>query len=170
LIACAAAPCLADPAAARSDAADTLPDDARATIGRPKVTLDRLAFGPGVPRDPAWTQHLEQVLRREARRADWGAGRGAHIEYRFTITELSMRVQGRVLHVSCTAFGKLPKGRTAKSRLSFGGDAVHRNQVVDHVLEIVARGVVTRLAELERVRRGENDRSRVRPPAPDQVD
>jgi hypothetical protein len=58
-----------------------------------------------------------------------------------------------VLKVSCTALGRLPKGKSARSRLDFGGDPRRGQKVIRHVLEIVARGVVTRLAALERERR-----------------
>jgi len=39
--------------------------------------------------------------------------------------------------------------------LTFSGPASTRDAVVVEVLEIVARGVITRLAELERTRRGQ---------------
>jgi hypothetical protein len=76
------------------------------------------------------------------------------IEYRFAVTELRFRLEKDVLKVRCTAVGRLPGGQTAKSDLTFGGSAQKRGAVVREVLEIVARGVVTRLAELERQRRG----------------
>src|SRR5690554_2608313 len=107
--------------------------------GTPRIHLDRLDF-PDVPG--------------AARRARWGAGRDNRIEYRFEVTELSVRVEGDVLRVSCSAVGRLPGRQTARSRLTFGGDPAQRTQVVHQVLEIVARGVLTRLSELERQRRG----------------
>jgi hypothetical protein len=55
--------------------------------------------------------------------------------------------------VRCTALGRLPKGKTARSKLEFGGDAKDPRKVIDHVLLIVARGVLARLADLERDRR-----------------
>ena len=58
-----------------------------------------------------------------------------------------------VLKVRCTAFGRLPKGKTARSKLEFGGDPKDPQKVVDHVLGIVARGVLSRLADMERDRR-----------------
>jgi hypothetical protein len=62
-------------------------------------------------------------------------------------------VEKGVLKVRCTAFGRLPKGKTARSKLEFGGDPRDTRKVIDHVLTIVARGVLSRLAELERNRR-----------------
>jgi hypothetical protein len=117
------------------------------------VTLDRLKL-PDVPGADRYRRSLETILRREARRANWGVGRGSKITYRFEVTELTVVQNGNVLHVSCSAVGRLPGNRTARSRLEFGGDPKQPQKLVDQVLQIVARGVVTRLAELERIRRG----------------
>jgi len=121
--------------------------------GRPSVTLDRLVLPEGVERAHELARHLKQVLRREARRADWGAGSRAKIEYRFIVEELDVRVDGGVLRVRCKALGRLPKGKSARSRLEYGGSPAKRLQEIKKVLEIVARGVITRLADLERQRR-----------------
>jgi hypothetical protein len=122
--------------------------------GRPQVKLDRLDFPTNVEGATAHKRRLEMFLRREVRRVDWGAGADNRIEYRFAVTELSVERQGDVLRVRCAALGRLPGNRTAKSRLDFGGDPKHPAELVDEVLRIVARGVITRLAELERQRRG----------------
>lgn len=132
--------------------------------GHPKVKLDRLEFPKGVPNAHYFKKHLRRALRHDAYHADWGAGRGTTIEYRFYVRELSLETHDGVLHVRCTAYGKLPSGKTAKSHLAFGGAPSHRNKMVRRVLEIVARGVITRLAEMERVRRGDLRRRRVRAP------
>jgi hypothetical protein len=163
LFASVAAPCFAEEAQATGG---TRADGGAAKrAGKPKVTLDRLVLPAGVAESDALEQHLRRVLKREARRADWGAGRGSRIEYRFIVSELGIKNDGHVLRVRCTAFGQLPAGRRAKSHLAYGGDPAKRQDVVKRVLEIVARGVITRLAELERVRRGELDPSRVRAPS-----
>lgn len=122
--------------------------------GRPNIKLDRLEFPTDLPESSALKKHLIRVLTREVRRVEWGAGRENRIEYRYSVTELSLKREGDVLHVTCTSVGKLPGGRTAKSHLSFGGAARERYKLLKKVLEIVARGVVSRLAELERERRG----------------
>lgn len=132
--------------------------------GRPKVELDRLDFPTDVPNAKRYKKFLRKRLEREARRAKWGAGRNNLIQYRFSIKELSITTDGEVLRVRCSAVGRLPGGQAAKSQLSFGGDPKKRNAVVENVLAIVARGVVSRLAELERIRRGDLRRSGVRPP------
>jgi hypothetical protein len=134
--------------------ARTVGDDASvSSLGRPKIKLDRLSFPSDIAERKELEAHLRRTLLHEARHADWGAGRGSKISYRFAIQELDLREEAGVLHVTCTALGRLPKGRSAKSHIAFGGDPHDRRKVVERVLEIVARGVVTRLAELERARR-----------------
>jgi len=123
------------------------------TSAGPRVKLDRLSLPPELIGAKAYETHLRSTLRREVRRADWGAGAASKISYRFVVEQLELREDNGVLHVTCTARGRLPKGKSAKSHIVFGGDPQERTKVVQHVLDIVARGVVTRLAELERARR-----------------
>jgi hypothetical protein len=119
----------------------------------PRVKLDRLSLPSDLVGAKAYETHLRSTLRREVRHADWGAGHASKISYRFIVEQLDLREDNGVLHVTCTARGRLPKGKSAKSHIVFGGDPRERTKVVEHVLDIVARGVVTRLAELERARR-----------------
>jgi len=123
------------------------------SIGRPSVKLDRLEFAPSIAATGGLERHFRFALKQAARKADWGAGRRAKIEFRVTVEELTVTETGGVLNVRCTAFGRLPKGKSARSRIAFSGSASQRKKIVAHVLEIVARGVVTRLAALERERR-----------------
>ena len=139
------------PAVAR---AEPLPDDGSPSAAdRPKVKLDRLALPADLVGAKEYETHLRGTLRRETRRADWGARSARKISYRFFVEQLELREEAGVLHVTCTALGRLPKGKSAKSHIVFGGDPRERKKVVERVLDIVARGVVTRLAELERARR-----------------
>jgi hypothetical protein len=96
---------------------------------------------------------LRRVLSREARRLDWGASADSVIQYRFALQRLSFEVRQDVLTVHCSASGRLPKGLTARSQLSFSGEPARKRELVERVLTIVARGVLTRLAEIERERR-----------------
>jgi hypothetical protein len=121
--------------------------------GRPRVTLDRLVFPKSLARSAELERHFKYKLRKAAHRADWGAGRGASIEFRVVVEELEVTEAGGVLRVRCTALGRLPKGKSARSTIDFGGDPRRGHQILRHVLEIVARGVVTRLAALVRDRR-----------------
>jgi len=143
------------PAASRSsDSVPIAPGIGRAAqAGRPNVSLDALVFPASVANAAALERHFRHMLRRAARRADWGAGRSARIEYRVVVEELEITEVGGVLRVRCTALGRLPRGKSARSHLDFGGDPRNRRAVVERVLEMVARGVVTRLAALERERR-----------------
>lgn len=115
--------------------------------------LDRLEVPAELPEHQRVARVLQKVLKHEQHRVQWGAGRESRITYRFYLEQLELRVEKGVLKVRCTALGKLPKGKTARSKLEFGGDAKDPHKVIDHVLAIVARGVLARLADLERDRR-----------------
>lgn len=128
--------------------------DEKPSDGTPMVVLDRLVFPRDVLGASDFEAHLKRALRREASRADWGAGRENRIEYRFSVTELKYTLIDGALRAHCAAVGRLPGGQTAKSELSFSGHPSERTALTKRVLEIVARGVITRLAELERRRRG----------------
>jgi hypothetical protein len=128
-------------------------DSTDGAFGKPKIKLDRLEFPADVADAKELEAHLRRTLKHETRRADWGAGRQSRISYRFSVKELALHEDAGVLHVTCSALGRLPKGKSAKSHIVYGGDPRERRKVVERVLEIVARGVVTRLAELERARR-----------------
>lgn len=133
-------------------------------VGHPQLVLDALEFPKGTPSPSPYEKDLRQVLRKEARHMDWGVGRGSTITYRYQITDLHVMDRGDVVTVRCAAIGRLPKGKSARSQLVFSGAAAQRKQIVGNVLQIVARGVLTRLAELERIRRGQLRYARIRPP------
>jgi hypothetical protein len=114
--------------------------------------IDRLTF-PEMAGSDRYVRHLKSVLRREARRVDWGASKNNRIPLRFAVEKLSLVAKGSALEVHCSARGELPGGRRARSRLVYGGDPKQAQKLVERVLEIVARGVVGRLAEMERDRR-----------------
>jgi len=121
--------------------------------GRPQIVLDQLVVPVNMPEYRRVSRVLEKALKHEARRVQWGAGRGSRITYRFYLEQLDLSVEHGVLKVRCTALGRLPKGKTARSKLEFGGDPKDPRKIIDHVLTIVARGVLARLADLERDRR-----------------
>jgi hypothetical protein len=131
------------------------PGVAPAARGRPSVTLDRLDFPTELPGASKLERHFKFHLKRAAKNADWGAGRGAKIEYRVRVEELVATEGAGVLNVRCTVLGRLPGGKSARSHVAFGGNPRERERVLKNVLEVVARGVVTRLAALERARRSE---------------
>jgi hypothetical protein len=139
------------PRAAVAEPALIAPEDGPA--GRPHIVLDKLVVPPNTPEQQRISRVLTKVLKHEAQRVQWGAGRDARITYRFYLEQLDLSIERGVLKVRCTAFGRLPKGKTARSKLEFGGDPREARKVIDHVLTIVARGVLSRLADLERDRR-----------------
>ena len=122
--------------------------------GRPTVVLDQLDFPKEVVDHAEFRAHLLRFLKREAARADWGAGGGNRIEYRFEVSQLRFVVSEDALTIHCSAVGRLPGGHSAKSELSFGGSLLERKKLTKKVLGIVAHGVLVRLSELERRRRG----------------
>lgn len=122
--------------------------------GRPDVILDRIDFPEDIEGRAAYVRQLREILKKEVRRVVWGAGSGSRIEYRFAITKFEVHTEKDVVRVTVSATGRLPKGKVAKSHLSFGGPLNKRSEVIRKVFEIVSRGVVTRLAEMERERRG----------------
>jgi hypothetical protein len=140
------------PASARAQEATLIgPDDG--PEGRPRIVLDQLVVPDNLPEHQRLSKVLDKVLKHEARRVQWGAGRSNRIAYRFYLEQLDLSVEHGVLRVRCTALGRLPKGKSARSKLDFGGDPKDSQKVIDHVLTIVARGVLSRLAEIERDRR-----------------
>ncbi|HET9959135.1 MAG TPA: hypothetical protein VFQ61_31810, partial [Polyangiaceae bacterium] len=76
--------------------------------GRPRVKLDRLTFSPEAEQARAYEPQLRKVLQREARRVDWGAGRGSAIQFRFSVEALRFEHRGALLKVHCSALGELP--------------------------------------------------------------
>jgi hypothetical protein len=121
--------------------------------GRPHVKLDRATLPAGLEDADELLRHVKYTLRRQAARADWGCGAGSTISIRFEVETLSVEQRGEVLHIRCSARGELPRRRAARSQLSYGGNVKNRKKLLLRVLEIVARGVVSRLADMERARR-----------------
>jgi len=132
--------------------------------GRPTIKLDRLDFPEGIANAKHYKRFLKKRLMREAKHAKWGAGRNNVIEFRFAVKQLDITVDEDVIRVRCLAVGRLPKGKLVKSQLNYGGNPRKARKVVENVLAIVARGVVSRLAEMERIRRGDLSHSHVRAP------
>lgn len=121
--------------------------------GRPKVVLDHLDF-PAELGAKKYGKHLLGELSRETRRVDWGASSDSTIQYRYAVKQLTVtQREGNVLEVRCEALGRLPSGRIASGSLTFSGAPSERDALVKKVLSIVARGVIARLADIERERR-----------------
>ena len=139
-------------AAVNGAAAGGDPDAAGKPAGHPSVTLDRLDLSAS-PLPASEEKYLRDVLAREAHNADWGAGSGARIEYRFRLEELAVTETSGIVRVRCSATGFLPKGKRARGRLAVGGAPKDHAKLVHHALEVVIQSVITRLADIERQRR-----------------
>ena len=122
--------------------------------GRPHIRIDRVTLPNELPNRDEYLRFLKKFLKREVRRVDWGASSRNKISLRFEVERLDLEAHSSVLKVRCTALGELPHRRTARTELVFGGDRANEQRLVKQVLEIVARGVVSRLSALERARRG----------------
>ena len=121
--------------------------------GHPTVKLNRLRLPDNVAKPARVRRELRRILAKLSRNADWGANTGDAIEYRYTVTALETRRSDGVLEVHCEALGQLPKGRQAKGQLTYSGSNKKPWALQLQVLKMVARGVITRLADLERTRR-----------------
>ena len=148
----AGAPRVASFASLNAPSEQRRPSERREPTGRPKVKLNRLTF-PSIPQASYYKNHLQRSLHREALVADWGAGEGSVIEYRFRVDRLEIETEAGLVRVHCAATGELPRGKNATSQLTFSGDPAGQRQLVEQVLAIVARGVITRLAQIEHARR-----------------
>ena len=104
--------------------------------------------------DAALQARVKKLLEKEGRRADWGKGREAPVEATVEVRELTSIVEGDVVRVTCTAVGKVKGIGAAKSKFSYGGKPSDRAKLEKHVLELVSRGIVTRLADMARSQQG----------------
>lgn len=127
---------------------------AQAAADRPGFHVDRVTLPAGLPREAEVRKHLERAIKLAARKADFGLGPRGRVEARFVLTELSYHREGSVLSVHGRLSGRLPSGRHAESAIHFGGKPADEARLTRQVLDILARGVVIRLAALERKRRG----------------
>lgn len=129
-------------------------DQQPSSEGRPSFRIDALLLPAGLE-DPRFVdRELRKLLLKEAKRQDWGAGRLNQIEARFQLRQLTLEQGDGALVVRATLVGRLPGGRAAESTISFGGAPHQKLALLRQVLRIVATGVITRLADLERKRRG----------------
>ena len=93
---------------------------------------------------------LRGFLTQAAKKADFGSAKNVKLAAR--VVEFTSVKKGDILQVSCTIVGRLVGGPSARSRISFGGNPAERDQLEKQVLSMVANGLVTRLAEIAKVR------------------
>jgi hypothetical protein len=124
----------------------TAPAEARPR--RPKIRWTILV--PERQDRPRIEALLKEILEKETRKARWGKGYTDEVQATIDVRELSTRIDGAVARVTCSALGKIKELGVARSRFSYGGKAEQRAQLEKHILELVARGIIVRLAELAR--------------------
>lgn len=93
---------------------------------------------------------LKEVLQKESKRARWGKHYDGVVDATVKVQTMTTSIEGDVARVTCSAVGKIDGLGIARSRFSYGGRAEQRAVLEKHVLELVARGIITRLAELAR--------------------
>lgn len=105
-------------------------------------------------RDKRVRSMIRRFATKSAKHLDFGeTGR---VEITLLVRELTVAEADGVLRVTCTIVGKLEGGKTAKSRLSFGGKPSRKKELEQQVLGAVTEGVMTRLAMLARKKQDES--------------
>lgn len=93
---------------------------------------------------------LRTLLHKAARPLNFGSGK--RVEVSVKLTELTIEESGDLIRVTCTLVGRLKGGGSARSHISFGGKPKRRKELQRQVLAMVSDGVMSRLAEMARVR------------------
>jgi hypothetical protein len=114
-----------------------------------KVVWTEVVVREGKDR-PRLEQMLRPILEKEGKRAKWGKGRDAPVQAEIHVKELTTVVTGDVVRVTCSAVGKIKGVGLARSKFSYGGKPANRAALEKHVVELVARGIITRLSEMAR--------------------
>ena len=116
---------------------------------RPKIEWLRVDLPDGQGDSARLAKLLKEALKQAAKRANFGkAAKTVLLSAR--ITELTFDEHDDVLHVTCTAMGRVAGGAGARSRISYGGDPQKRAELEKEVLTQVANGLVARLAQIVR--------------------
>jgi hypothetical protein len=124
------------------------PAEARAP--RRKVVWSSIVV-PAARKDQARLEAtLKQVLEAEGKKARWGKRGAEAVEASLDLRQFTTTIHGDIAHISCAATGKIKGFGPVKSRFSFGGSAAEQGALEKHVLEILARGIIQRLAEMAR--------------------
>jgi len=95
---------------------------------------------------------LKKLLVEASRRADWG--KGSTVKLSASVTELSWQQQQDVLRLEVTVVGRIAGAASVRSRIRVGGRPAERAKLEQDALQIVATGLVTRLADIARTKRG----------------
>lgn len=105
-----------------------------------------------VPDDSAadFEKRLRRMIRSSAEKLDFG--RSKRVEATFKLKEFRVETTDDLVRVTATFVGRLKEGGTARSHISFGAKPAKRKSLEKQVLRLVVDGVLSRLAEMARVR------------------
>jgi hypothetical protein len=125
--------------------------------GKAKVSWETVEVPPSLPAAKWIGKQLDPALKKATKRADFGSKK--HIELRARVKEWSSVTTGDVHRVSCTIVGRFVGGPRAKSRISFGGPVKDKAKLEKQVVEMVANGLVSRLATIAREQEKKSEKS-----------
>lgn len=123
-------------------ATTTLAVDARAAT---TVEIGDVAVPPGDGQKQA-EKRLRNALREAAKEADFGKVKSVKIAAK--LVEWKVEKSDDVLRITCTLVGRVEGGKSARSHLSYGGRLDEQTKLEKLVVRMVARGLLTRLAQL----------------------
>ncbi len=105
-----------------------------------------------MPEDSAadFEKRLRRLIRATAGRLDFGTSK--RVEASFRLKEFKIDRTDDLVRVTATLVGRLKTGGTAKSHISFGAKPSKQKALEKQVLRIVVDSVLSRLAEMARVR------------------
>lgn len=105
-----------------------------------------------MPEDSAadFEKRLRRLIRSTADKFDFG--RSKRVEATFKLKEFKVETTDDLVRVTATFVGRLKEGGTARSHISFGAKPSKRKSLEKQVLRIVVDSVLSRLAEMARVR------------------
>ncbi|MFO0615325.1 MAG: hypothetical protein U0414_22215 [Polyangiaceae bacterium] len=107
-------------------------------------------------------KRLRRLIRSTADHLDFGKSK--RVEASLRLKEFKVEVTDELVRVTATLVGRLTEGGTARSHISFGAKPSKRKSLEKQVLRIVVDSVLTRLAEMARVRDALEERKKSDPP------
>lgn len=127
----------------------TAPAFAKAKV---EVTSVELAETKAVPKTRQ--RQIERAVRRLAENATkhLNFGKDGKRQVSITIESLEIEESEGLVRISCTLLGKLEGGKSARSKISFGGRPAQKKKLERQVLASVTDGVMIRLAEMSQAK------------------
>lgn len=121
---------------------------ARGSRGSARVDVAKVDVPASRPDAYRLEATLRSLIKKAARGADFGDGE--RILLRARLEELRHEKRGDVVRIHCTIAGRIEGGKGARSHIRYGGRADQAAKLEKQVLEMVARGLVARLAAIAR--------------------